>query len=327
MHFFLEPAGISFERARALDPDRDWTDLRRGKEVWILQTYLRLRRLGYPVALANTVPSRGLVVYHKEEQQLVLERLGPGAAPVLIAVRGDFRSADAADFEILQNGCFADGDRAFFIPHWPQPGLIRRDAARGTRVSRIAFKGYAGNLAADFRSAEFARFLRDNALEFACDAVVDDASDHPILADWHDYREVDVALALRPGRHTHKPASKLQNAWLAGVPAVLSPDSAYRELRRSPLDYLEARSVEEAKAAVLRLRSNPDLYRRMVENGRERARDFTVEKVTDRWVQLLFDTLPAAARRYPERHYALGPRRLRTLLRKASYATRGTPRK
>ncbi|MGD1148667.1 MAG: hypothetical protein ABR961_12045 [Thermoanaerobaculaceae bacterium] len=65
----------------------------------------------------------------------------------------------------------------------------------------------------------------------------------------------------------------------------------------------------------------------MVENGRGRARDFTVEKVTDRWVQLLFDTLPAAARRYPERHYALGPRRLRTLLRKASYATRGTPRK
>ena len=36
-----------------------------------------------------------------------------------------------------------------------------------------------------------------------------------------------------------KPPSKLFNSWLAGVPAVLGHESAYRAERRSDLDYIE----------------------------------------------------------------------------------------
>ncbi len=116
--------------------------------------------------------------------------------------------------------------------------------------------------------------------------------------DWPDFRQVDLLLAIRPPdrrRWTSKPATKLFNAWLAGVPALLGPEHAYRELRRSELDYLEVGSLEAAKAAVLRLRERPDLYASMVENGRVRGAEFTAEATLGRWWDLLTRRIPALA--------------------------------
>jgi hypothetical protein len=67
---------------------------------------------------------------------------------------------------------------------------------------------------------------------------------------------------------------------------------AYRELRRSELDYLEVGSLEEAKAAVLRLLERPDLYQSMVENGRRRGAEFTAEATLSRWTSLLHRKIP-----------------------------------
>ena len=110
--------------------------------------------------------------------------------------------------------------------------------------------------------------------------------DGPAGIDWPDFRQVDLLLAVRPEDRrlwTSKPASKLFNSWLAGVPALLGPEHAYRELRRSELDYLEVSSLAEAKAAVLRLLERPDLYQAMVENGRDRGAEFTAEATLSRW--------------------------------------------
>jgi hypothetical protein len=89
-----------------------------------------------------------------------------------------------------------------------------------------------------------------------------------------------------------KPASKLTNAWAAGVPAILSPELPYRELRRSSLDYLEARSGAEALEAIDRLVSDPALYSAMVANGLERAREFHSDCLTGRWAEALWQTVP-----------------------------------
>jgi hypothetical protein len=122
---------------------------------------------------------------------------------------------------------------------------------------------------------------------------------------------------VRPaeGAHTGKPGTKLYNAWLAGVPAVLGPEPAFRELRRHELDYLEVTSVEEALAAIDRLRSDPALYRAMVDHGRERARDFSVEAILDRWTDLLWERVPALAAQRPLRSV---PPLLRPAVRKVS---------
>jgi hypothetical protein len=330
VHFFIDPSGVTIERLRGLDPDREWTDMRRAKERWVVAAYARLKRLGHAVTLGTDVPASGFVVYHKEDHRTVLERAPRSGAPVLVACRADFRSADEADFEILQNGHFADGRRSFFVPLWPQPGLIPRDPSRGTRVENVGFKGYVGNLLPELREEPFARFLREHGMRLELDTVVDRDVSQPVQAAWHDYSEVDVVLALRPGserEHTHKPATKLYNAWLAGVPAILSPDLAFRELRRSELDYLEARTGDEAKAALVRLRSEPDLYAAMVENGRHRGRDFSPDAVARRWETLLYSTLPPLAATIPRWRRHPPGRRLAGALRKLRALSTGTSRK
>jgi hypothetical protein len=317
VHFFLQPSAITLERALTLDPDRDWTDLRRAREVWIVQTWNRLRRAGFEATLSDEAPRAGIIVYHKEDQRVLLKRLPRGATPVLVGVRADFRSCEYADFEVLQNAYYADGRRSFFVPHWPQPGLLPRDAQRGDRIERIAYKGYVGNLAAEFRQDRWRQFLSEQGMVFEDDAVLDDAFDHPIQTRFHDYREVDLVLAVRPGETRTKPASKLVNAWQAGIPALLSPDYPFEELRHGPLDYLAVRNLADAQDAVLRLKRETGLYRAMIENGRARGAEFTVEKITRLWGKLLYETIPSMAREQLSRHYGKFPREMRHFWRKA----------
>jgi hypothetical protein len=330
VHFFIEPAGITLERARTLDPDLEWQDMRRAKERWIVQAYARLRRRGHAVTLGNEVPARGFVIYHKEEHKLVLARTPRGGKPVLVTVRADFRSADSADFEIVQNGYFADGCRQFFIPLWPQPGLIARNPARGDRVERIAFKGNLDNVLSDLRSDEFKQRLASEGMVYELDAANTFDIREPMQQHWHDYSEVDVVLALRPSGsrdHTHKPATKLYNAWIAGTPAILNSDYAYRELRQGPLDYLEASNAEQAFAALCRLKREPELFRAMVENGRRRGAAFSPAALVQQWEHLLFELLPQRVRNPESWRYGTRARRLRGVARKAKLALLGTPRK
>lgn len=290
-----------------LDPDRDWRELVRGERCWPLQTYLELARRGLPVELIDTLPVSArpdeahLVVFHAKQRREVARQcrswLRP--RPTLVAIRADNRSPTIADFEIVQNAAFADEKRRFRILLWPQAGMVPRDPGRGARIERLAYKGYSGNLHPELRSARWLELLASRGLVWEADAVPfsGTATDASKL-NWNDYEKVDVVVALRPESptlHTDKPPSKLINAWLAGVPAILGPEVAYRELRRSPLDYLEASNLEEVEAALESLRSQPELYRAMVEHGRERAREHTADALAARWKEVLFELLPALA--------------------------------
>ena len=134
---------------------------------------------------------------------------------------------------------------------------------------------------------------------------------------WPDYSTVDAVVALRPpdGRsYPGKPATKLYNAWLAGVPAVLGTESAYRAERRSELDYLEAASGAEALAALRELATDPHRFAAMVDNGRSRATAVAPAAVAARWRDLLFETLPARLHDPGFRRYRRLPRRARLLV-------------
>ena len=288
-------------RLRALDPDCDWRALQQGEEAWVLQGYLRLAQAGLPVELAATPPDDGLVVFHgKHKRCLARELLGLKRA-VIVAIRGDLGGSLAvADFEVVQNPTRADGRRGFFLPSWPQPGLQPRDERRPDRLGRISYKGYLDNLHPAFRNGNWESFLESEHVDWDCDAVPFAHGNYDREAlYWPDFRATDAVLAVRPrGRSTrNKPASKLYNAWHAGVPALLGPESAYQELRRSELDYLEVGSLTAARAAVVRLREEPGLWRAMIENGRRRAAEWTPAAVAGIWRTLLEETLPARAER------------------------------
>jgi len=68
------------------------------------------------------------------------------------------------------------------------------------------------------------------------------------------------AAPFAPGTSTSGPSNPPRN-WStpgqAGCPALLGPEAGYREQRRSELDYLEVCTMEDALAALKRLKNDP----------------------------------------------------------------------
>lgn len=282
--FFLAGDEATLASWRGLQPDREPQRMVLGEDYWIVQTWARLRDAGLAAALDNRIPDDGVVVFYAGDKRAVWRRLRRNQRTFLAAVRSDRHPVGFADAEIVQNASSADGKRTLHVPHWPQPGLVPRDPARGEAVRTVLFPGTPRNLDASFRSPEWRDFIARRGLVFRTHEDDDDAT------AWNDYRSVDVLLAIRPesmGFVRNKPGWKLFNAWLAGVPAILGPEAGYRELRRDPLDFLEAATLVDAMQALQRLQDEHGLYRAMVANGFARGGDYTVAETLLRWRRLL----------------------------------------
>jgi len=265
-----------------------------GVKIWIGQTYHRLKQLQVPVALSHELPSSGLVVTHADHAHQARRALRPWQNVVIVSLRTDRSPCRYADFEIVQNAHSAQSPRQRHVPHWPQPALQSRDPARGTRIVNVVYKGAAPELHPQLATLAWAEDVRQLGMTWHADAATWVSNQQRVYEgiDWTDYTQADVILALRANpAHLYptKPASKLVNAWHAGVPALLGPEVAFQELRQSPLDYIEVRSAQEALAALQRLQANPGLYQDMVEQGRMRAQAFTTEAIDERWQRTLSD--------------------------------------
>lgn len=307
--FFLAGDDATLASWRALQPDAQPQRMVLGEDYWIVQTWARLRDAGFAATLDNRVPDDGVVVFYAGDKRAVWRQLRRGQRAFLAAVRSDRHPVGFADVEIVQNASSADGVRSLYLPHWPQPGLQPRDPARGDALRVVLFPGTPQNLASDFAASDWNAFLQARGIEFRC-RYADDAAQ----AAWNDYRDIDALLAIRPesmGLVRNKPAWKLFNAWLAGVPAILGPESGYRELRQGPLDFLEAATPAAAMQALRRLQDEPGLYRAMVDNGLARGAEYTMEATCARWMELLdgLASRRAAWRRPP----GLARRRFRDL--------------
>jgi hypothetical protein len=66
----------------------------------------------------------------------------------------------------------------------------------------------------------------------------------------------------------------------------LGPEPAFRELRRTELDYFEVSTPAQVLDVVKVLVESPTLFDAVVENAELRGKDFTEEKVFDQWFTL-----------------------------------------
>lgn len=312
--FFLDCDDAALAAWRGFAPDAEPWRLLLGEDYWIALSFARLRDAGLPVRLDNRLPVDGTVVFYAGHKRAVWRQHHRGNGALLVAVRSDRRPVGFADAEIVQNAASADGKRSFHLPHWPQPGLLPRDPARGATLRSLLFPGTPQNLHPDFASPRWHRFLAERGITFR-------QQDGARPAAWPDYRDVDALLAIRPSGARlvrNKPAWKLFNAWLAGVPAILGPESGYRELREDPLDFLEADGLDGAMAAVDKL-CDPAVYAAMVAQGQRRGAAFTTAATVERWRALLEDGLLQASGGHPRRPLPRWRRRVseaRTRLRR-----------
>lgn len=286
--FLLDVGDEDIASWRALCPDREPQRLVLGEHYWIAMTYARLRDAGADVRVDNRVPREGIVVFYAGDKHKVWAAVRRGSHALLVAVRSDRHRVGFADVEVVQNASSACGRRSFHIPHWPQPGLVPRDPSRGTALRTVLFPGTPQNLHPGFSSREWLDAMAERSVGFRCSSTESGGA-----RAWHDCSDVDLVLAIRPGSGevANKPAWKLVNAWLAGTPAILGPECAYRELRRDALDYIEATDPATALAGIDRLRASPALYAGMVAHGRERGRAHADQAVTAAWLALADDVL------------------------------------
>jgi hypothetical protein len=266
-----------------------------GRCAWTFQTWLRLRHAGFAATLAGELPRAGLAILHADDFNAIDRHRFP--LPLWTVVcRADRAPVWRADFEIVQNPLQADGRRCFYVHHWPQPGLLPRDTSRCGALRSVGYFGMFKQLPEELRHASWRAQLRD----LGCDWLTPGGSTITSPLDQsriHDYSLVDVVVALRDplrGDASHKPPTKLLNAWLAGVPAIVSPDPAYLALRTHELDFIEAADAPAALAALRRLRDQPGLYSVMCQRARERAAEFTPAAISARWQRLLTVEIPAA---------------------------------
>jgi hypothetical protein len=262
-------------------------------QSWIYRTWIALVHAGSRVELVHELPDDGAVI---ALAGTLSPQIQNRATLFVAAVAADGLPHAAADLHILQNAAHARRmPRSVFQPHWPQPGLLRRDDKRGETFRSVAFFGTGNNLAPELQTPGWAEAL---SRETGCVFEIRGAE------RWHDYSDVDAVIAVRDfrgGRQLHKPATKLYNAWLAGVPFIGGSDSAYAAEGSPGRDYLVARSPEEVLSHLRKLKHNPSLRASLVGQGMKKGTNYTVEAVTERWRKLVEETIPEAAARRARR--------------------------
>jgi hypothetical protein len=252
----------------------------RGRDVWIMQTYINLIKNGVFVTLSDNLLKDSINILHYDDMKFY----DLSGKFFVVTVRADRDPVFLSNIDIVQNKSSVFFKNNYYIPHWPQPGLLMRDSCRRSKLENIAYIGNKENIDDFYTSKWFQKNLESMGMRL----VIQDER-------WWDYRNVDIVLAIRTGTNfflSTKPPSKLVNAWMAGCPAILGPESGYRELKLSDDDYFEARCPEDVLAILKILRNNPDQVARMRDNGLKRAEMFRVDSIVQKWVQFLHGPVP-----------------------------------
>lgn len=242
---------------------------------WCLQTYLFLsQRKKLEVICSNRLLKDAINIVHSDQ---LLEAKGT-SSHFIVCVQADYPPRQWAQYHLVQNKAQLRSNTSF-IPFWLQPGLMKRDSNR-TGVQRIAYSGQIsnGNLAGS--AATWKQLFDPHGIEFV---TIPNGS-------WHDLRSIDVLVGIRSfdaRPHNTKPATKLFNAWHAQIPFIGGYDSAFQQVGKPGEDYLLAKTQEEVVAAVLQLRNNPQLYATLVQNGREKAKQYSIETISETWEEVL----------------------------------------
>lgn len=258
------------------------------QECWIYQTWALLKHAGLHFPLVTEPPAEGLVIMHADRSTKFLEDANSLSKKLFIVnIAADTPPHPRADLNILQNQAqhFLT-PRSLFMPHWSQAHLIKRDSARGSRFENIVFFGYHGNIASELLTEEWNDTLRRRlGLYFYLQEPT----------AWHDYSQVDCAIAIRSfsrQQYFNRPATKLYNAWQAGVPFIGGNDSAFSSEGQPGKNYFKATSLHQLLKILQRLKESDSLRTDLVEDGLKSKEMVTRDAILARWKHLLLETLP-----------------------------------
>lgn len=277
-HFIANPEIVDFFRDTAGHEagaciDSEHQRFTNSAWAWIAQTAVLLRDAGLPVSMGPELRPDAVNLGLAAD----LRRLPRTADCFRVSIDADQLRARWSNAFIVQNKAQA-GRRAYWVPHWPQPGLLKRDPDR-RGFKNVVFFGLARNL--EHEEAWWREVCGQFGMQFSVRQP----------AQWHDYRDVDIAVGIRQfGRKkfSNKPPTKLFNAWLAGCVFIGGADSAYRQVGVAGRDHLLASDETGLRQHLERLAGDPELACKLIAEGKERVAQVGCRTTTTiRWVELL----------------------------------------
>jgi hypothetical protein len=255
-------------------------------QAWLFQTWVEVRDRTHAV-LSTTFPDEGIVI---TLSNFLPPTFRASKNQFIAAVVADFLPHPGAQLQILQNAAHARRlPGTIFMPHWPQPNLIPRNPARADRFETLAYLGDLENLASEIKSENFQKELRSRT-------GIQIEIRNPDR--WHDYSDVDAVIGIRDfskARHLHKPATKLYNAWIAGVPFITGHDSACAAEGKNQVDYLHTESPADLLNCIELLKNDISLRRRIVAEGEKKSASRNRNAVRGLWLDLLGSKLNESA--------------------------------
>jgi hypothetical protein len=268
------------------------------QECWIYQTWALLKHAGLHFPLVTQPPEQGIVIMHADPSTTFLkESTFLSKKLFIVNIVADTRPQSRAHINIVQNRAYHSFTPYFlFMPHWSQAHLIMRDPSRGTRFENIAFFGHKDNIAPELLTEEWNDKLRRKlGLYFYLQES----------ENWHDYSEVDCSIAIRDfihQKHFRRPATKLYNAWQAGVPFIGGNDVAFSCEGHPGKNYLKATSLNQVFKILQRLKQSNSLRINIVQEGLKKT--ITRNTILDRWIHLVLETLPRLANSWFKKSYS-----------------------
>lgn len=267
-----------------------------GEYAWAIQTYLNLKADGFPCHLTGSIPEEGIVLAHHNSLSFFLR---PSSRLLLIYLKADKPPRPYAQLQVVQNSYEVKRlPNSYYIPHWPIPGLIPRNPERGDRFETIAYFGTGGNISPELLGSNWKEILASMGLQWRFKG----------RNEWHDFSDIDAILAVRKFNSVAqswdkeggawKPPTKLYNAWLAGVPAILGNEPAYQDQRQNEFSYIEVNSLEETIAQLKRLRDDKAFRSAIIEQGRKQVKDFSRDRTLEVWKTFLTDVAVPAYERW-----------------------------
>jgi hypothetical protein len=168
--------------------DTNFNRFRGAASNWIIQTFLILKphliARGFDVRVSERFIPGEICICHRDD----LNKLSGAWNSFVVCARADRPAPLVANVVVLQNELEVNrASNAFFIPHWPQPGLIPRNRSRGPLVESAAYFGHDWSIPEWLKSGgQLSQSLGASGISYHLQNKV-----------WNDYENVDIALAFR----------------------------------------------------------------------------------------------------------------------------------
>ena len=272
-------------------------DDKSGLDCWILKTFWKLKeyKSDLNIHVVNYVPDGGIIIFHKG---FFPKAIVPSNAQLFVCIQADYGRHQYAQYHIAQNPLGVSNfnfskrsffeeklfsfTKSYFIAHWNQNDIIKRNSSRGESFKNVCFYGIDQNFPQKLLEPSFKEKLKKEGIDLK---IITDSD------QWNDYSETDCVLAIRDFEnkpHYNKPFSKIINSYLAGVPVIAGNESSSLYLKNGlGIGISIVTNPDECFNAIKQVKENYLSSLKRIIIDKDKLKEFRDEAIVLSWDKFL----------------------------------------